>query len=454
MKKQQTTGIGSRKRLYGVLGALGMVGLLMLAMMRMLAPSLLHDLSERVLGTRGRLRLATAHPSGAYHAFGKHLAAAGKRNNLEIQLRATEGSRENLQLLRDGHADLALIQGALPIDHTGVTGLARLRDQYVHLVARHDGPIRVVQDLGGRRLAVGGKQSGFASVAEQLVAFYRMKTPPEFVYMPVHAMGEALSTGRVDAALTVYSLFAPAIEQLLATGHNRLVPLTHTTALARCHPGMTPAEIPDGAYGAERTEPIESLPTVSVPTLLVARTGLGGGYVRAVLGTVFGVEFRSRANIPGLTEADARSFQGVNPHSAARGYYSRNAPISSDRFEIASFFIAALLAMASLLRYLQGRRQARVLEERRERITPYFERLLENGERIADSDDTESLAEMVREMMRTQHQAEREWLQGRLDTEHMENLYAVFDVRCRNAFDKISKLQSGTSKSSSATPDD
>ena len=35
-------------------------------------------------------------------------------------------------------------------------------------------------------------------------------------------------------------------------------------------------------------------------------------------------------------------------------------------------------------------------------------------------------------------------LEGGLDTEHMENLYAVFDVRCRNAFDKISRATPGS----------
>lgn len=427
-----------RRLLGGGLGALLLACLLMLVLLRTLAPSLLHFVPGSILGPRGELQLATAHPTGAYHAFGTQLVAAGQRTNLALRLRTTEGSRENLELLGRGQIDLALVQGGLHIDHERVRGIARLHKQLVHLVTQSNGAIHSVEDLAGRRLAVGGVQSGTASVAEQLIDFYRLPTPPQLVHMPVQDVPAALATGKVDAALSVYSLFAPAVDDLLADGSNRLVPLIHTHALAQFTPGMSTAVIPDGTYGPQRSEPPASLTTVSVPTLLVARANLDGNSVRAVLRSIFDVQFLERAE---LTEHSARQLRGVQLHPAASDYYTRNAPISSGRFEIASFFIAALLALASLIRFLIIRRNEQRLETRRLRIVPYFESLLVSGERIVQEKDSDILSEIIVDMMRTQHQAERDWLQGQLDTEHMENLYAVFDVRCRNAFDKIRKRQ-------------
>jgi hypothetical protein len=44
-------------------------------------------------------------------------------------------------------------------------------------------------------------------------------------------------------------------------------------------------------------------------------------------------------------------------------------------------------------------------------------------------------------MMAMQRRAEKEWLEGKLDTEHMENLYAIYGIRCENAFHKMTLLQ-------------
>lgn len=428
--------------LYGGLGALVFAGLLLLALMQMLAPSLLRGALGRLSGQRGTLTVATAHSSGAYHAFGKELAAVLGARGQRVVLRSSEGSLSNLELLVRGEADLALVQGGIPdIDHSRVKALAQVQQQHVHLVVRRDSGLVQFADLAGRRIAVGGPNSGFAVVARQLIAFYRLAEPPKLVHLPPDDMEAALRNGRVDAVLTVYSLFAPAIENLLSGGANRLLPFPHAEAISLRSGTMSPSQIPAGAYGPNRDEPAQLLTTVSVPTLLVARADLGSSRVHSVLRSVFSIEFLERVRLLQLNEEHAQQVRELQLHEAARDYYARNAPISSDRFEIASFFIAAILAMASLLRYVQGERKREELEAKRQRIVPYFEELLRSGRKIAKENDAAKLSDVVAEMMELQHRAEREWLQGLLDTEHMENLYAVYDVRCRNAFARMAELQ-------------
>ena len=57
--------------------------------------------------------LATGSEQGAYAAFGKRYQEELKRYGIEVVLRSTAGSRENLRLLRDAkeNVQLAFVQG-------------------------------------------------------------------------------------------------------------------------------------------------------------------------------------------------------------------------------------------------------------------------------------------------------------------------------------------------------
>ena len=60
-----------------------------------------------------RVVLATGSDQGAYAAFGKRYQEELKRYGIEVVLRPSAGSRENLRLLRDPKQDvqLAFVQG-------------------------------------------------------------------------------------------------------------------------------------------------------------------------------------------------------------------------------------------------------------------------------------------------------------------------------------------------------
>ena len=57
------------------------------------------------------VRLATGPAQSAYASFGEQYRAALASNKIKVDLVASEGSFNNLQLLRDGKADLAFVQG-------------------------------------------------------------------------------------------------------------------------------------------------------------------------------------------------------------------------------------------------------------------------------------------------------------------------------------------------------
>ena len=71
--------------------------------------------------------LATGPAGSAYAEFGKRYAAALKPNGIEVILKPTDGSLDNLELLRKGEADVAFVRGgsASPVadEEAGLTSL-------------------------------------------------------------------------------------------------------------------------------------------------------------------------------------------------------------------------------------------------------------------------------------------------------------------------------------------
>lgn len=138
---------------------------LVLAIAAPLAPSHAQSAEPAI-----HLVLGTATPGGGFPAFGEALAAAVREVDptLVIDLRTTKGSTENLALLREGKLDLALVQGEYAYDalaagadpDASLTVVAPVDTTPGLFVVPASSPIRRVEDLRGRPVALGTHSSG------------------------------------------------------------------------------------------------------------------------------------------------------------------------------------------------------------------------------------------------------------------------------------------------------
>lgn len=385
--------------------------------------------------------IATGGEQGNYFRLGDLLKThLQSEEGNGLQVRATDGSLENIKLLQAGKADFAFIQGGLQCDMEGLRAIASLDREYVHMIVRADSGIARFEDIAGRRVTFGPAGSGSSALGSQVAEFYRLSPPPIVVQIAPADIAQALDTGKLDAAFTVYGLFAPVVEQILSQEAHRLMPFPEASAVARYIPGVSADTIPAGAYGPTRNQPSPSstpFMTLGVNTLLVARNDASPSAVKDLLHTIYSVDFRKAARLGGLTEERGSDVVDLPLHDAAYAYYHRNDPLTSDRFEIASFFLAGIVVIGSTLHFVVRAYTSRKLKSRRQHIIPYFEELLALAREVENTNDIDRLTALIRKMMETQHRAEEEWLKGRLDTEHVENFFAIYSIRSRNAFSKI-----------------
>ncbi|MFV8827305.1 TAXI family TRAP transporter solute-binding subunit [Alkalihalobacterium sp. APHAB7] len=114
----------------------------------------------------------------------------------------------------DGHADLAVIrndlayfashgfylfEGDVPI--TGFHGLATLYPEVIHIVVRPESGIQTVDDLVGKRVAVGNRDSVLEVNAKQILNIHGITYEDfEEKYMDRTEIAEELQSGKIDAA--------------------------------------------------------------------------------------------------------------------------------------------------------------------------------------------------------------------------------------------------------------
>ena len=108
-----------------------------------------------------RLTLAAGSPTGEYYAFSQAFAEVVSRNNPQIQIEVieTDGSQNNMTLLRDNQVQLALVQSDTPVEPPA-RAVALLFPEMFHLMARTDSGITSVADLRGKRVALMPEGSG------------------------------------------------------------------------------------------------------------------------------------------------------------------------------------------------------------------------------------------------------------------------------------------------------
>ena len=125
------------------------------------------------------LVLGTATPGGGFAAYGQAVVDAIRETDstLQIELRATKGSAENVPLLEAGRLDLALVEGTVAYEALSGIGrkpadlsiVAAMYPSPGMFVVRADSPYRTIGDLAGRRVVFGAASSGLVVLARYIL---------------------------------------------------------------------------------------------------------------------------------------------------------------------------------------------------------------------------------------------------------------------------------------------
>ncbi len=252
-----------------------------------------------------RVVLATGVDQGAYAEFGKRYAAQLQRHGITVELRATQGSAENLALLQqaDSGVDLGFVQGGTqqraPGDDAAagdaqprLQSLGRMFHEPVWLFYREDSARRLTRapqltrlaQLAGGTLNVGAPGSGVPPLMAALLAANRIEPGTiTLQQQPTTPAVVDLLAGKIDALALASAPESLMVQMLLQTPGIRLFDVTQAEAYSRRLPYLSPVLLPCGVADLARDLPAADVRLVAPTASLVAREGLHPALVQLLM---------------------------------------------------------------------------------------------------------------------------------------------------------------------------
>ncbi len=242
--------------------------------------------------------LATGPDQGAYGEFAKRYQPLLAAQGVSVTLRKTQGSAENLALLRDpaSGVQVAFVQSGVGPPTEGradrLVSLGSVAHEPLWLFYRLDSarqrlrgaPLARLAQLEGWRINTGPPGGGSGPLFRQLADANRLS--PDALKLgdqaAVNGVVELIQS-RIDALAMVSAADAPLVQYLLNTPGIALFDFSQSEAYARRFPFLHPLVLPRGVVDLAADQPPQDVHLVAATASLVARDDLHPALVQLLL---------------------------------------------------------------------------------------------------------------------------------------------------------------------------
>jgi TRAP transporter TAXI family solute receptor len=284
--------------------------------------------------------LGTGELNGVYYPVGKAICQAVNQDLRTYGVRCspetTPGSVYNIEALRSGELDFAIVQSDLLfaahngqgawLGHPflGLRVVMSLYPELVTIMTRADTPIRDLVDLAGRRVNVGSRDSGTRATWDAIQAGLGWRDSQQVhpVELRTDAAVSALCSGTVDASLMIVGHPSPAVTAQRAACAVRFVAVDGPAIdeLVHNHPYYQRGTV--GAADGMATE----VPTFGVRATLVTSASVDPRIVAVVTQELLAHRSELRTMAPtlaGLATGEMIEHDlGAPPHPGAATVYT------------------------------------------------------------------------------------------------------------------------------------
>ncbi len=292
-----------------------------------------------VLGTAAaaeELRIGTASLGGAFYPMGQSISNVVNEhagNGISMVPIVTGGSVQNPNLIASGEVEIAITnnnlavlatKGVGPYSGTGpidIGAVAALHPSVLHMMVLADSDIQTIEDLRGKRVAVGPAGGGTLGFVNFLFPLHDMSVEditPSFVS---YADGfSQLTDGTVDATLALSGFPSGAVMQATAGAELRYIDFSEgmLEAALEANSAFVEVEVPADVYGTA-----EAGRVIGVNNMLVAPNSLDAATVQAVTAAIFDNLEELQAENANARQIDpAMSLNLAIPlHAGAQAYF-------------------------------------------------------------------------------------------------------------------------------------
>lgn len=309
-----------------------------------------------------KIVIATGSPSGLYYQLGKRFQKALAKEGIELEVRQTAGTAENLELLNDPNSDvnLAFAQGGVAGDAANFPNINALAGMYYEplwIVYRPDAFNKKIDhftDLDGHKVSIGNVGSGTLSLTSDIFKLNQVDiTQPGFKKYSTDEAYKKLGENELDAIMIVAAAEAPLMEKIFKDKRFKLMNLEHVKAYPPRMPFLKDIVIERGVLNIVNRQPEQILSVLAPTAELVAKKNLHPAFVAIMLDASYEIlqansilqtqkEFPSSAHLDFELNEDAARYMSEGP-----SFLHRNLPfwvaVWVDRLIKISIPLAAIL---------------------------------------------------------------------------------------------------------------
>jgi len=212
-------------------------------------------------------------------------------------------------------------------DALPLAALARVYDDYLHVICRSSSGMTGLGDLRGRTVSLGSSGSGTELIARRLLEVVGIDTELDLDVrdLGIDASIEALAAGSLDAFFWSGGLPTAGVADLARSVPVRLLPVEDPVARLRerFSSAYRAAVVPADVYSQGR-----QVPTLAVPNLLLCREDADAGLVHELTRLLFVRRRAISATVPLAGALDRRSAIFTTPvplHPGALEFYRETA---------------------------------------------------------------------------------------------------------------------------------
>lgn len=283
------------------------------------------------------LVLATGGTSGTYYPYGGALARIfnDKIQNVNVTALATGASSENLRLVGNDEADLAIVQNDV-LDYAyngtklfegkpvkGLSAVAGLYREVVQIAVSPESKINTIADMKGKKIAVGDAGSGVEANTIQILASANLTVADlKTVHLSFRESGNAYQDKQIDGFFITAGVPNAAIEEITSMQNIKILSLDSKTIdqLVKQYPYYTPYTIKKNTYRGMRAD----ASTVAVKATLIVRDDLDETVVYNLTKALFENQSVLGESHPKGKELDINeALKGISVplHPGAKRYY-------------------------------------------------------------------------------------------------------------------------------------
>jgi TRAP-type uncharacterized transport system substrate-binding protein len=305
-----------------------------------------------------QIEIATSPIGEHYHNLGTRYQGLLAAADMKVELRATNGAKENLALLNDPNSgiQLAFMQGGISngILAPDLMSLGRIDHQIFWLFYPAGETLTDLAQLKGKRIGLGAEGSGDRAVCEKILAVAGITYDnTTLVTVAPENVINNLDGGAIDAVFRNFSPESPVLDALLRGPQYRLMSFAEAEALTRIFPYLVRLVLPKGAIDLARKMPASDTALVATTNVLLARKDIHPAVVDLLAQTTLQAHgtpglFRKVGEFPTETDPEYSISQG------ARDFY-RNGPSFLNRYlpfwmtNYAQRFLAVLVAVIAIV---------------------------------------------------------------------------------------------------------